>query len=300
MGGIVLLSGSALSMLEWSHETGEPLSEAILQGNIPQDNKFSPEHLDAGLRRYAELANSTQAKLIVTPESAIPLLLQDVPPAYWEGLRNIALRNHGDILVGVFNETKPGEIHNSMISLGESPTQHYQKHHLVPFGEFIPLASVISPVMDFVLKMPIGNQSGGAIGQGVMKVAGQSIAMDICYEDAFGEEIISALPEATLLVNVSNDAWFGMDVGPEQHLQMAQARALETARPMIRATNTGVSAVISANGTVLLRAPKGEVALLEGTIQGRSGTTPFVQMGNLGLVLLCLSGLFLVGFIHRK
>jgi apolipoprotein N-acyltransferase len=186
------------------------------------------------------------------------------------------------------------------MSVGQSPTQQYQKHHLVPFGEFIPLETVIGPVMNFVLKIPIGSQSFGPLGQGVMKVGGQKIGMDICYEDAFGEEIITALPEATLLINVSNDAWFGTAMGPEQHLQMAQTRALETGRPMVRATSTGVSAFIAEDGRIIERAPKGEIAVLERFIQGREGTTPFVLQGNRGVVLLCLLASCIAVFVHAR
>jgi len=294
------VSGAQLQQVSWTKGIGQPTSVAILQGNISQDDKFDPDHIYEGMQLYASLAQMNHSSLIVMPESAVPLLFSDVPSEYINVLRNIAIRNHGDILLGVFDEPKPGEIHNTMMSLGVSPSQHYQKHHLVPFGEFIPLESMIGPVMGFVLKIPIGSQSFGPLGQGVMNVAGQKVGMDICYEDAFGEEIITALPEASLLINVSNDAWFGTAMGPEQHLQMAQTRALETGRPMVRATSTGVSAFIGADGRIIERAPKGEIAVLESNIQGREGSTPFVQQGNLGLVILCLIGYLIAGLINTK
>jgi len=293
-------SGALLQQYPWTQAMGNPTSIAILQGNISQDDKFDPQHIHEGMQRYVDLAMGNHAELIVMPESAVPLLLSDVPQNYMNGMRDIALRNHGDILLGVFDEPQPGEIHNTMMSVGQSPTQQYQKHHLVPFGEFIPLETVIGPVMNFVLKIPIGSQSFGPLGQGVMKVGGQKIGMDICYEDAFGEEIITALPEATLLINVSNDAWFGTAMGPEQHLQMAQTRALETGRPMVRATSTGVSAFIAEDGRIIERAPKGEIAVLERLIQGREGTTPFVLQGNRGVVLLCLLASCIAAFVHAR
>jgi len=296
----LFVSGALLQHITWTRGIGQPTSVAILQGNISQDDKFDPAHIDEGMQRYAKLAQNNHSSLIVMPESAIPVLLSDVRSEYMDGLRDVAIRNHGDILLGVFDEPKPGEIHNTMMSLGVSPSQYYQKHHLVPFGEFIPLESVIGPMMGFVLKMPIGSQSIGPLGQAVMNVAGQKIGMDICYEDAFGEEIITALPEASLLINVSNDAWFGTSMGPEQHLQMAQTRALETGRPMVRATSTGVSAFISADGRIIARAPKGEIVVIESPIQGREGSTPFVQQGNLGLVILCLIGYLIAGLINTK
>lgn len=287
--GVMLAGLTLLARLPaFTQPIGHPVRFALIQGNIAQDEKFDPVHLAEGLHRYLTLAQASSARLIVLPESAVPLLHDDVSPDYLDALRAIGQRNGGDLLVGMFDEPRPGEIHNSMFSLGQARQQVYRKHHLVPFGEFIPLGGLVAPIMNALLAMPIGSQAAGPLGQGTMAVAGQQVAMDICYEDAFGEEIITALPAATLLVNVSNDAWFGMAVGPEQHLQMAQARSLETGREMLRTTNTGVTALIGANGVVLQRAPKGEVAVLEGLVQGRSGTTPFVRMGNHGVVVLCL------------
>lgn len=299
IGFIFYGSGAVLALNTWTHPSGEPISVAILQGNISQDDKFDPAHIYEGMERYAHLAQSNHSSLIVMPESAVPLLLSDVPSDYLNDLRNIAIRNQGDILFGVFDETKPGQIHNTMMSLGISATQQYQKHHLVPFGEFIPLESVLGPIMDFVLKIPIGSQSAGPLGQGVMKVAGQKIGMDICYEDAFGEEIIHALPDANILINVSNDAWFGKTMGPEQHLQMAQTRALETGRPMVRATSTGVSAFIEPSGLILQRATQGEIAVLEKRIEGRQGSTPFIQQGNLAVIILCILMCFFAALSNR-
>jgi apolipoprotein N-acyltransferase len=293
-------TGALLQQHQWTKAIGNPTSIAIMQGNISQDDKFDPKHIYEGMQRYAELANANYSSLIVMPESAVPLLLSDVPDEYIKGLRDIAIRNHGDILLGVFDEPEPGHIHNTMMSLGVSPTQHYLKHHLVPFGEFIPLESLIGPVMNFVLRIPIGSQSFGPLGQGVMKVSGQKIGMDICYEDAFGEEIITALPEATLLINVSNDAWFGTAMGPEQHLQMAQTRALETGRPMVRATSTGVSAFIAEDGRIIERAERDKIVVLERLLQGREGATPFVVQGNLGVVILCLISCLIVAILRHK
>ncbi len=287
LAGVAVMT-ALVTPLQFTHPDGLPVSVALLQGNIPQEDKFNAGHIGAGLRLYRDLADASHARLIVMPESAVPLLRDDVPEGYLDSLAAIARRNGGDLLVGMFDEPLPGEIHNSMFSLGQSPGRVYRKHHLVPFGEFIPLGGLVAPVMDALLKMPIGSQAAGPLGQGVMAVAGQRVAMDICYEDAFGEEIITALPAATLLVNVSNDAWFGMAVGPEQHLQMAQARSLETGRVMLRTTNTGVTALIGPDGRVIDRVRKGVVATLEGQAQGRTGSTPFVRWGNLPLVWLSI------------
>ena len=179
----------------------------------------------------------------------------------------------------------PGRYYNSVISLGASPTQRYDKIHLVPFGEFIPpgFAWVLS-----ILKIPLSDFSRGSSAQAPLALAGQKIAVDICYEDAFGEEIIRVLPEATLLVNVSNVAWFGDSLAPHQHLQISQMRALETGRAMLRATNTGMTAIIDHRGRVSAVLPAFTQGALEGSAQGRTGATPYVRWGNAPLLVLAL------------
>ncbi|MDE3011320.1 MAG: apolipoprotein N-acyltransferase [Pseudomonadota bacterium] len=272
----------------WTRPEGPPLTVSLLQGNVAQSLKFEPQHIRQALGDYLAMADASRARLIVMPESALALFRDELPDGYLERLRAIGARNHGDVLAGLFDETAPGVFQNTMISLGSSAPQAYRKHHLVPFGEFVPLKPLVKPVMDMVLDMPVGDQGAAPRGQPPMAVAGQQVGMDICYEDAFGDEIIEALPKATLLVNVSDDAWFGSAVGPEQHLQIAQARALEGGRAMARATNTGVTALIDADGRVLARAPKSARVHLDGELQGRSGATPYVRVGDLPAALLCL------------
>lgn len=299
LGVLLLATGPALVPVAWTHATGAPLTVALLQGNVAQDDKFAEGPLQASLQRYLDLAIASRARLIVLPESALPLLREDLPDGLLDAFAAVGRRNHGDVLVGLFDAPAPGEIHNSMLSVGSAPSRLYYKHHLVPFGEFIPLQGLVAPVMNALLRMPLGSQAAGPAGQGTLALAGQRVAVDICYEDAFGEEIITALPAATLLVNVSNDAWFGQRVGPEQHLQMARARSLETGRAMLRATNTGVTALIAADGSVQARAPMGTVSTLEGVVQGREGITPFVRWGNLPVVLLCAGLLAWVRLRHN-
>jgi apolipoprotein N-acyltransferase len=285
------------TLVPWTQPTGNPLTVAILQGNVAQDSKFDPQAIGAALRAYRDMAQASPARLIITPETGLALFRDELPEGYLEELRSIAVRNGGDMLAGLFDETHPGAFQNTMTSVGVSPPQVYRKHHLVPFGEFIPLKVLVRPLMDLVLRMPIGDQVAAPRGQPPLAIAGQQVAVDICYEDAFGDEIIEALPQATLLVNVSNDAWFGEDVGPEQHLQIAQARALEVGRPMARATNTGVSALIGHDGRVIARAPKVARTTLTGTLQGRQGSTPYVRWGNGPVLVCCL--LLLLGCVWR-
>jgi apolipoprotein N-acyltransferase len=182
--------------------------------------------------------------------------------------------------------------------VGASPVQAYRKSHLVPFGEFIPLRPVLAPIVQ-TLAIPLTDFSRGDIAQRPLAVAGQKVAVNICYEDAFGEEIIRQLPEATILVNVSNVAWFGDSLAPMQHLQIAQMRALETGRHMLRATNTGMTAVVDPRGEVLNVAPTFQTASVETTISGHAGSTPYVRIGNAG-ALGTSAALIAIAFFPRR
>jgi apolipoprotein N-acyltransferase len=175
--------------------------------------------------------------------------------------------------------------------------QVYRKVHLVPFGEFIPFKLLFGWIIH-VLHIPLSDFSRGETIQPPLQVAGQKVAMAICYEDVFGEELINQLPAASLLVNVSNDAWFGDTFAPWQHLQISQMRALETGRYMLRATNTGITAIINQHGEVLKRAQEFTAARLEGEAQGFAGATPYVRFGNfpmLGLLGLLLAANWITG-----
>jgi apolipoprotein N-acyltransferase len=291
-----LLAGSALARIEWTRPRGAPVSVALLQGNVPQDLKFDPARYPRTLATYARLAESSGARLVVMPETAIPRMLNMVDPDYLERLAAAVRPQSGDVLVGVPMRDASGRYYNSMVSFGASPTQAYAKSHLVPFGEFIP------PGFGWlltVLQMPLSDFSRGAPDQRPLALAGERVAPNICYEDAFGEEIIRMLPEATLLVNASNVAWFGDSLAPAQHLQISRLRALETGRYMLRATNTGVTAIVDDRGRVLAQLPNFTEGVLSGTAQGREGATPYVRAGNapvLALVALLLG----IGVARRR
>jgi apolipoprotein N-acyltransferase len=155
----------------------------------------------------------------------------------------------------------------------------------VPFGDFFPLQPVLGWIMR-LLHIPMSDFSHGAPVQKPLQVAGQKIAVNICYEDAFGEEIIRQLPEATILANFTNDAWWGDTIASRQHLQIAQMRALETGRPMLRATNTGVTAIIDPAGRIVASAPEFTTTKLSGAVRGYQGSTPYIRIGNAGVLLL--------------
>jgi apolipoprotein N-acyltransferase len=282
---LLLAAGYGLRQVEWTAAQGEPVAVSLLQGNIPQDLKWDAARFAATTELYLRLTRASGARLTILPETAIPRFLDRIDPALLGALAQSARAHGGDLIVGLPVRDEGGRYYNSVLSLGASPTQRYDKTHLVPFGEFIPPG--FGWVLE-ILKIPLSDFTRGGAGQAPFALAGQKIAVDICYEDAFGEEIIRALPEATLLVNVSNVAWFGDSLAPHQHLQIAQLRALETGRSMLRATNTGMTAIIDHRGAVVAALPPFTQGALNGSVQGRSGSTPYARWGNAPVVVLAL------------
>lgn len=293
---VIWLAGWGLQQLSWVTPSGEPIKVSLLQGNIPQDLKWRPDHTLTSLQTYLQLVKESSGQLIITPEISFPLFSEELPESYRSILRDRARRNQGDTLIGMAERgTTDDEYYNTMFSFGISPEQKYRKHHLVPFGEYIPLKPVFGRIVE-VLSIPLSDFSRGSRYQQPMQLAGKQVAINICYEDVFGEEIIWQLPKAELLVNVSNDAWFGRSIGPWQHLQISQMRALETGRYMLRATNTGVTAIIDERGQVLQTLEMFTTGALNGEVQGFSGATPYVRYGN-GPILGLISLLLLVGSV---
>ena len=278
-------AGEALRHVQWSAPAGEPVSVALLQGNIEQEMKFRPERYARIQETYAQLAEGTAARLIVFPETALPRFYHQIEPPYLARLDAAAKRNGGDLLLGVPYLGGPEAYFNSVLTLGVSPRQAYHKVHLVPFGEFIPLG--FGWVLRW-LSIPLSDFSRGAPDQPPLAVAGQRVAVNVCYEDVFGDEIARRVPEATLLVNVSNVAWFGDSLAPAQHLQIARLRAVETARMHLTATNTGITAAIDRDGRVLKRLAQFTEGRLEIAAQGYSGATPYVRLRDWPIVLLSL------------
>jgi apolipoprotein N-acyltransferase len=285
---VLLAAGAALRSVEWTAPSGDPLKVALVQGNIAQSLKFEPGRYAGTLATYQRLVQSAQARLIVLPETAIPRFLDAVDARFLEGLARHARDQGGDLLLGVPMADRAGHYYNSVVTLGSSPVQSYSKSHLVPLGEFVPteFGWIVR-----VLRIPLSDFSRGTDRPEPLAAAGQRVAVDICYEDAFGEEIIRQLPQATLLANVSNVAWFGDSLAPEQHLHISRMRALETGRAMLRATNTGATAIIDPHGKVSARLPQFTEGVLEGTVQGRSGATPYSSFGNAGALALAAGAL---------
>ncbi len=288
------LAGAGLRGVEWTAAAGAPFEASLVQGNVPQDLKFDPARYARTLETHARLAEGSRARLIVLPETALPRMLDSVDPAYLSRLEAAGRRNGGDLLLGAPTRVASGAYYNSVVSLGASPRQLYHKVHLVPFGEFVPpgFGWIVR-----VLSVPLADFSRGPVEQRPLRVAGQRVAANVCYEDAYGSELIRQLPEATLLVNVSNVAWFGDSLAPAQHLQIARARALETGRMHLTATNTGITAVVGRDGRVLAQLAPFAEGRLDAVVQGYAGATPYVRFGDWPALAGCVALLLLVALV---
>ena len=285
-------AGVALKSIVWSEPAGSALSASLLQGNIPQDLKFDPGRYVRTLETYARLVEESRGRLIILPETAAPRFLDQVEPAFLARLEAAARKNSGDVLLGVPLRTGQASYFNSVISLGTSKPQAYHKTHLVPFGEFIPFGF---GWVNSVLAFPLSDFSRGDARQVPLSVAGEQVAVNICYEDVFGSAIARQLPAATLLVNVSNVAWFGDSLAPRQHLQIARMRTLETGRMLLAATNSGVTAAVGADARVIAELPQFVEGKLEVSAQGYRGVTPYVRFGD--WLVLCACALALASAV---
>jgi apolipoprotein N-acyltransferase len=302
---VLWIAGRGLQAIEWSSPSGPPLTVSLVQGNIAQERKFEPDYRERTLQIYRELVEKSRGRLIVLPESALPMFADEVPAGYVDELRALARRNGGDLLVGVFffepaeRQGEEDRYYNSVVSLGSSRSQVYRKYHLVPFGETIPLKPIFGWLIRSVLNIPLADQTPGTEHPVPFEVAGERLAMNICYEDAFGNELIRQLPDATLLMNLTNDAWYGRSFAAQQHSQMGAMRALESARRMLRATNTGITSVIDHRGVEQAALPWFTSGILEATVTGRTGVTPYVRFGDLVAVTACAVLLLALALTRR-
>ncbi len=291
--GMLWLTGLLINQYDWTEPVGDPLSATLVQGNIPQVLKWQPEQQEVTLEHYVELTRGhLDSDLVVWPETAIPAFYDQLESTFIDPLRE-EMAQHGVALVtGIpVLDRSEWKYYNSIISLGQAG-RFYYKVHLVPFGEYLPLRDWLASALSF-LPVPEADFSAGDSHQPLLQAAGYPIGSSICYEIAFGEQLITALPEAAFLINVSNDAWFGNSLAPHQHLEMARMRARETERYVLRATNTGVSAIIDATGALLVRSRQFEAETISADVQPRAGATPYVLWGNWPVVSACLIVLLL-------
>ncbi len=284
----------------FTHAHGSVLSVSLIQGNVPQDEKFTPERQWPVLAWHAQQILAQPGQLIVAPETAFTLLPQQLPEGFWREFEGDFAAQPGRValvgmplgdetlgyqnaVVGLVGQVN-GQV-NGQVSGQPGASYRYAKHHLVPFGEFIPWG--FRWFVD-LMNMPLGDFSRGPLVAPSLNVRGQRVAPTICYEDLYGEEIAARFTQPdqapTLMVNVSNLAWFGEHVAMDQHLQIARMRSLEFQIPTLRATNTGATVVINEQGRVTDRLPLNTRGVLQATVQGQAGVTPFAWWaGRLGL-----------------
>jgi len=294
--GLVLLlllwgGGYLLNSIQWTEPRGEALQVALVQGNISQDDKWAPDNLLNTFSRYSELTfNETDVDLVVWPETAIPAFYDQVEDNFIAYLETELEKTGISLITGVpVLEKATWEYYNAVISLGGEQAFYY-KQHLVPYGEYLPLRWLIGNTLD-ALAVPNADFSSGGASQPLLQAAGYPVSSSICYEIVFGEQIIRDLPEAAMLVNISNDAWFGNSLAPHQHLEMTRMRAKETGRPMLRATNTGISAVIDHKGRIVEQGPQFEIAVIRSAVVPMQGATPYVLLGNTPVIIFSFVGL---------
>ena len=294
----IFVLGWAGKHISWSQPLGEPIKVSMIQGNIAQDVKWLPEMRRPTIELYlASTREHWDSDLIIWPESALPDFYDHVE-FFLQALGEEARENNTDMLIGILSQEWPsGRYFNSMLSLG-TEQGFYHKSHLVPFTEYLPLKSVLGPVVDF-MNVPMSDFTKGEADQKTLQVAGHTVGLSICYEDAFGEEMLPALPAASFFVNASNDAWFGTSIAPHQHLQIARMRAVEFARPLLRSTNTGVTAVIDHWGKTVSALPQFKMAVLTETVQPMTGATLYARVGNV-LVLLLAALSVICAFVYLR
>lgn len=317
---LLVIAGWPLRSISWSQPSGQPLQVRLIQGNVEQSQKFDPKLLEFGIRRHLELAAlpAPPADLIILPETVLPIFQDKLDPVVWTAWRNLAARNAATIAMGVPLRTQGSDGNdsytNSVIGFNaETPleqlrlgttAQRYDKHHLVPWGEYVPPG--FRWFVD-MLSIPLGDFDRGEQRQTPFHVKDQYVAFNICYEDLFGIELLPALrpgangePGATILVNVSNLGWFGDTWALRQHLQIGRLRTQETARPMLAATNTGITAAIDAKGRVAAQLPALQAGILPVSVQGMTGLTPYARFGDKPVLVIIALLLIAAAALGRK
>ena len=288
---ILILFGMYCGTLQWTYPVGRTLNVSLVQGNIPQAIKLQPDKLDVSLNAYQTLSRDYYASdVIIWPETAVPTFQHRVQ-GFIKQLNAELQPTDTELLTGVFSyDFQERRYYNSLYHLGNQTVYHKQR--LVPFGEYMPFRELLA-FMNQYIKIPLSDIAA-ATQPGQLQIAGYPVAASICYESAYASVFLAQLPAAAILINVSNDAWFGDSLAPFQHLEISRARARETGRYLLRATNTGISAIIDDQGRVVQRSPQFQADVLTGAVPLLQGTTPFVRTGYWPVVMLALAVLLLL------
>jgi apolipoprotein N-acyltransferase len=276
---VIIIAGALLTRVAWTQPRGTEVSVALVQGAVPQSMKWEAGQRERTLELYARLtAPYLGADIVVWPEAALPALERDIR-GYLDSLHAAARARGTDVIMGQLRrDPDTGAYYNAMVALA-GQEQWYYKRRLVPFGEFFPVPAQVREWLR-LMNLPYSDFEAGADDQRPLAAAGETFAPTICYEDAYASEQLHLARQSTLLVNVTNDAWFGDSTAPHQHLDISRMRSLETGRPMLRATNDGVTALIAHDGTLMATLPQFQAGVLTGTVEPRVGLTPYARFGN--------------------
>lgn len=283
---VILLGAWCLNSVNWTKQAGEPIKVALVQAAIPQEIKWHPVIRQSSYRLYQQLSQKYQKHdLIVWPETAVTHTFYNARDILDE-IQTKAQDTGAVFLIGIVYKQDEYSSYNSIVIIDDA-FRLYKKQHLVPFGEYVPLKPLVLPVLK-KLNIAMSDLSAGTDEPAYFKTRHGVLGLSICYEDAFGAEVRRSMPESEALVNVSNDAWFGDSIAPHQHLQIARMRSIEVSRYMMRATNTGISAIIDQRGNVVSHIPQFRPDVAEGEVHRHKGSTPFTSFGYWPIILLCL------------
>lgn len=291
--------GAGLSFIHWTKPFGQPIKVSLIQGNIPQSLKWDQNEVIHTLTRYTQLTdNHWDSKLIIWPESAVPVILQQATD-FINGLDSKAKTHQTSIITGIpiQSENQPSSYYNAVIMIGKG-TGMYAKQRLVPFGEYIPFEKIVGKVFD-LLQVPMSEFIPGPTFKQPLQVDNLKIASFICYEIAFPQQVLQKDESINLILTVSNDAWFGHSVAQPQHLQMAQMRALELGRPVLSVSNDGITAIINPEGNIQARAPQYQEYVLTNIVQPTHGSTPWMLL-NANPILLLMLGLIIFARLKQR
>lgn len=288
----ILVSGGLLSLIPWSSPVGKPLSVSLIQGDIPQSLKWSPDNVNLSFDRYSQLTKPLLGKsqLIIWPESSIPMTLQDSSD-FINALDERALATHTAVILGIPIKNPDGDgFYNGVVTLGADKST-YLKRRLVPYGEYMPFKYLSTRIFDF-MQVPMSNMIAGKPRQPLLHIGDVKILTAICYEITYPELIRTNDSSIGILLTVTNDAWFGDSSAQSQHLQMGQMRAIELARPVLFVSNDGITAIIGPDGKIESTAPAHEAYVLSGTVQPMVGVTPWMFNGIDPMIVILFILLF--------
>jgi apolipoprotein N-acyltransferase len=284
---LIIASGAVLREVDWVQPYGTPLHYRLVQSEVAQERKFDPLHVPQMISDMVETIEQEPADLIVTPETAFPVFLNQLPGPTLSRLQQFGQQTGSHLFLGIVTLAAAGEGYNTIVHLApnDRSISQYHKVFLMPLGEYSP------PGLGWFaqkLRIPLKDLSSGDAGQPPFSLGMQRIGSLICQEESTGQHLRRWLPGTTLLINPSNMAWFEGTQAIAQRLQIVRMRALEAGRPILRATNGGVTAHIDHHGSVITRLPENGPATLAGVVQPQHGTTPFARFGNSLVVGACL------------